>query len=351
MKRCPNCNCCVSDEDLVCPCCGEELSSAPLMPEEPTQMPITPALDEEEQSKVYTDSAWSTDKMEQPPKRERKVKKPINKTTNAIIMAVVVVLAVAAASIVTVQSVHTLRMYRQEREEKQNSGTANQPTVSEDVRAYVTGVDDSGLPLRTEIGENGGEIKAMLPMGAEVVVLDSNESAFDYVYYELGNLYGYAKKWNLTQTADAVCALSTCYAAQNEVPVYETPEAAESVDTLNEQKMIYVLAKLSDTRWLVHTGEIYGYVDPSMLTQEELATEVIIGKGPAPTTDTETYHVYDVTNYLALRSKPEYDSENELGAMYQGQTVSVLEKEGKFWYVYSPDLEMYGYTNSDYLTQ
>lgn len=53
--------------------------------------------------------------------------------------------------------------------------------------------------------------------------------------------------------------------------------------------------------------------------------------------------------YLALRSTPETRDDNIDEKLYNGQTVQVDSVTGNFAYVYSEDLEQWGYVNADYL--
>ena len=56
-------------------------------------------------------------------------------------------------------------------------------------------------------------------------------------------------------------------------------------------------------------------------------------------------------NYLALRSEPALERENEIGKLYTGYIVAVLDtSDPQYWMVYSWDLLKYGYVNKDYLT-
>ena len=54
--------------------------------------------------------------------------------------------------------------------------------------------------------------------------------------------------------------------------------------------------------------------------------------------------------YLALRSAKAYDSSNEIGKLYTGDTVQVTDSsDATYWYVYAPTLNQSGYVNKDYL--
>ena len=75
----------------------------------------------------------------------------------------------------------------------------------------------------------------------------------------------------------------------------------------------------------------------------------VIGPGAAPASDKGTYYVNVSKGYLALRNEKSYDASNEIGKMYNGDYVYLLRDDGDYWYVYSPFLGSYGYTNSSYL--
>lgn len=63
-----------------------------------------------------------------------------------------------------------------------------------------------------------------------------------------------------------------------------------------------------------------------------------------------TFSVRVDTGYLALRTAMAYDSRNEIGELYTGDTVDLVHTgDGLYWYVYSPKHNLYGYVNSDYL--
>ena len=66
--------------------------------------------------------------------------------------------------------------------------------------------------------------------------------------------------------------------------------------------------------------------------------------------DSVTYRVTVQEGYLALRNAKAYDSSNEIGRLYTGDTVQVQDSsDSTYWYVYSPKLGKSGYVNSDYL--
>ena len=64
------------------------------------------------------------------------------------------------------------------------------------------------------------------------------------------------------------------------------------------------------------------------------------------------YRVQVEKNYLALRSEPALERENEIGKLYTGYIVAVLDtSDPQYWMVYSWDLLKYGYVNKDYLVE
>lgn len=64
------------------------------------------------------------------------------------------------------------------------------------------------------------------------------------------------------------------------------------------------------------------------------------------------YKVKVEKNYLAMRSAPAFERENEIGKLYTGNIVAVLDtSDPQYWMVYSWDLLKYGYVNKDYLVE
>lgn len=57
------------------------------------------------------------------------------------------------------------------------------------------------------------------------------------------------------------------------------------------------------------------------------------------------------TGYLALRTDKAYNSSNEIGQLYTGDTVQILDtSDAQYWYVYSPKYDLNGFVNKDYLS-
>lgn len=63
------------------------------------------------------------------------------------------------------------------------------------------------------------------------------------------------------------------------------------------------------------------------------------------------YTVTVASGYLALRNAKAYDSSNEIGELYTGDTVQLIDtSDSTYWYVYSPKHGKNGFVNKNYLT-
>lgn len=117
---------------------------------------------------------------------------------------------------------------------------------------------------------------------------------------------------------------------------------AKAFDSSNEIGRLYSgdLVETVDcsdpTYWYVYASSLdnYGYVNKDYLIST-------IGS---------TWNVRVESGYLALRNAKAFDSRNEIGRMYTGDVVRVLDSsDPAYWYVYSLDLDKSGYVNKDYL--
>ena len=62
------------------------------------------------------------------------------------------------------------------------------------------------------------------------------------------------------------------------------------------------------------------------------------------------YRVKVDKGYLALRTRPKYDDSNEIGKLYTGDWVILLDRyNSKYWWVYSEKYGSIGYVNCNYL--
>lgn len=80
---------------------------------------------------------------------------------------------------------------------------------------------------------------------------------------------------------------------------------------------------------------------------------LLCGRGAAVTfasgSSSKSYRVTGTQNYLALRSSPSYDKNNEIGKLYNGDTVWFVNSgKNGYWYVSTAIGD--GYVNKDYLS-
>lgn len=68
--------------------------------------------------------------------------------------------------------------------------------------------------------------------------------------------------------------------------------------------------------------------------------------------ETDQYTVDVESGYLALRNAKSYDASNEIGKLYDGETVTLIDdSDASYWTVNSPKLNMTGYVNAEYLIE
>ena len=125
---------------------------------------------------------------------------------------------------------------------------------------------------------------------------------------------------------------------------YLALRTAKAYDSANEIGELYTgdvvqLVDTSDsTYWYVYSPKHNrnGYVNRNYLT--------------GGTVSYPTYTVSVSKGYLALRTAKAYDASNEIGELYTGDTVQVIDSsDNGYWYVYSPKLNKNGYVNRNYL--
>lgn len=308
---------------------------------------------------------------------------PKKKNTNAVILTVVIVLAVAlvAATVAVLilqrrnQGTHDRDSVYQASDDEKNISGATDPFTDKNSDStepsdstgsydtyYITGADNDGLNLRTEPGENSGDLRMRLTNGTKVGLVSTDETAFWYVYAYDAGVYGYVRKNYLTPDANAVTAPTAYYVIQiDTMTVYSDASDADPIGQLSTGDEVTVLAKPVGSYWYVRTAEEYGYVLSAGLDTErptaapttipDVEPELIFGRGDAPSSSLGTYFVVDVAYYLALRTEKAYDNENEIGKLSNGESVELIKEDGLYWYVYASSLGMYGYVNSDYLSK
>ena len=252
---------------------------------------------------------------------------------------------------------------------------AQSPSPFADARSlYLTGTADP-VGIR-ESDDDSAKIIGQLSLGDEVKLLSSDSTVYYCVLQESTGIQGYVKKAYLTDEKSAVCKSEEFYASK-QIPLYDTRESDhKEIQKIDSGSAVSVLAKTSGDYWFVNlpNSKTYGYVKctdltntkPSSSSSKAASSKTTSSKKTAassapkssgyPTGAGSTpanYSVYYAkvnTGYLAIRSAKSFDSSNELGRMYTGSTVYVVDKStGTYWYCYQPDMGIYGYVNSDYL--
>lgn len=158
---------------------------------------------------------------------------------------------------------------------------------------------------------------------------------------------------------EAVPATVQAEAAENDICTvrvntgYLALRSARTYDDKNEigelytGDMVQVLNRNDSTYWYVYSPKysLAGYVNKNYLVN---GSQAALTAEPAG----DTYKVKVNTGYLALRSSNSYDVSNEIGELYTGDTVTLLNKDDpNYWYVYSPKFNKSGYVNKNYLNE
>ena len=170
------------------------------------------------------------------------------------------------------------------------------------------------------------------------------------------------KKFYLPVIATAALALSfsaTAHDAQASVNTYQVNvptgylalRNAANADDSNIFGQLYTgdLVEVSDYAiatgyWYVYSPkyDAFGYVNNDYLNA--------INSSSGYYYDSQ-WTVSVSTGYLALRTDKAYNSSNEIGQLYTGDTVQILDtSDAQYWYVYSPKYDLNGFVNKDYLS-
>ena len=229
---------------------------------------------------------------------------------------------------------------------------ANTSEVQASCNTYRVSVATGYLALRTYAGYDSGNEIGELYSGDMVEVTDYNcPVGYWYVYSPKYDTFGYVNNDYLYAVANS--AGSTTYGSSWTVSVskgYLALRAAKGYDSSNEIGALYsgdtvwVSDSSDPTYWYVYSPKLncYGYVNCQYLYGGSSGSSIgYFG---------ETRMVSVSKGYLALRSMKAYDSSNELGELYSGDIVQLMDtSDPQYWYVYSPKYDMNGFVNKDYL--
>ena len=209
-------------------------------------------------------------------------------------------------------------------------------------------VDENYLALRSAKAYDYYNEIGKLYNGDTVTVINVADSTYWWVYSSSLGKSGYVNKNYLTQSGGSSGGSSSSSRETVTVSVatgYLALRTAPAYDASNEIGELYS----GDTVEVISKGGTYWWVySPKLGKEGYINSNYIVGNGGSSSDVYKTVSV--ATGYLALRTAPAYDDANEIGELYSGETVKVLDtSNGQYWWVYSTKLGKEGYVNSDYL--
>ena len=202
--------------------------------------------------------------------------------------------------------------------------------------SYTVTVADGYLALRNAKAYDDKNEIGKLYTGDTVDVTDSSGSTYWYVYASRLKKSGYVnRRYLANSSSERYVSVKSGYLALRNAKAFKSSNEVAELYTGDKVQ----IADASDsTYWLVYVPGLGkgGYVNKDYLI------------GGTTTYATRTVSV--ATGYLALRSAKAYDSSNEIGQLYSGDTVQLVDTtDAQYWYIYSQKLCKYGYVNKDYL--
>ena len=219
------------------------------------------------------------------------------------------------------------------------------PTTSPSGETYTVSVATGYLALRTAKAYDYSNEIGKLYSGQTVNVPDKSDPTYWWVYAPTLGKSGYVNRNYLIGASPAPAPSGETYTV-SVATGYLALRTAKAYDYSNEIGKLYsgqtvtVTDKSDPTYWWVYAPTLgkSGYVNRNYL----------LGAGGTPSGFTKTVSV--ATGYLALRTAKAYDYSNEIGKLYSGQTVQVLDtSDSTYWWVYAPTLGKSGYVNRNYL--
>jgi len=208
---------------------------------------------------------------------------------------------------------------------------------------YTVSVAKGYLALRTAKAYDSRNEIGELYTGDTVEVTDTSDNTYWYVYSSKLNKSGYVNRNYLVGGAASTGGSNYTVSVTKGYLALRTAKAYDSRNEIGELysgDTVQVQDTSDSTYWYVYSPKLNksGYVNRNYLV------------GGAVSTGGASYTVSVVKGYLALRTAKAYDSSNEIGELYSGDTVQVQDtSDNTYWYVYSPKLNKSGYVNRNYL--
>ena len=208
---------------------------------------------------------------------------------------------------------------------------------------YTVSVAKGYLALRTAKAYDSRNEIGELYTGDTVEVTDTSDNTYWYVYSSKLNKSGYVNRNYLVGGAASTGGSNYTVSVAKGYLALRTAKAYDSRNEIGELysgDTVQVQDTSDSTYWYVYSPKLNksGYVNRNYLV------------GGAVSTGGASYTVSVTKGYLALRTAKAYDSSNEIGELYSGDTVQVQDtSDNTYWYVYSPKLNKAGYVNRNYL--
>ena len=208
---------------------------------------------------------------------------------------------------------------------------------------YTVSVAKGYLALRTAKAYDSRNEIGELYTGDTVEVTDTSDNTYWYVYSSKLNKSGYVNRNYLvggaasTGGSNYTVSVAKGYLALRTAKTYDS---RNEIGELYSGDTVQVQDTSDSTYWYVYSPKLNksGYVNRNYLV------------GGTVSTGGASYTVSVAKGYLALRTAKAYDSSNEIGELYSGDTVQVQDtSDNTYWYVYSPKLNKSGYVNRNYL--
>ena len=211
--------------------------------------------------------------------------------------------------------------------------------VSASEYTYSVCVSEGYLALRSaKAYDHANEIGRLYP-GYTVELLDCSDPTYWYVYAPKLGQYGYVNCNYLISTTGSswTVRVDSGYLALRTAKAFD---ASNEIGELYTGDTVWLYDASDSTYWYVYSPKygVYGFVNKDYLYGGSIG-----GSG-----DTRTVKVD--SGYLALRTAKAFDSSNEIGQLYTGDQVQILDtRDSAYWYVYAPKLGRSGYVNRNYL--
>ena len=201
--------------------------------------------------------------------------------------------------------------------------------------SWTVKVKSGYLALRNTAAYNDSNEIGQLNTGDTVLVKDSSDSTYWYVYSPKLDKSGYVDNRYIYNSGLWTVKVDKGYLALRNKPAYND---SNEIGQLNTGDTVQVKDTSDSNYWYVYVPQLdkTGYVDKNYLT------------GVSDTTPSMTVKVEK--GYLALRSQKAFNKDNEIAQLNTGDKVEVIEKEDStYWYVYVPKLGKEGYVDKNYL--